>query len=170
MRIPVLFRWLPLFLAAISPTLRAADPTPDAALAVVRPFVKPGADLAALTKALQPTAADYAAVFEPAVVPKLEAFYAPLWSSGQAFIKPNEGQTNVLIEFVKSSDVRAWNEAANKVLPGGWRKMKGQIKDGHIIFRFHLVKPGEDAGMTYDGLMFVNGHWCIFPKAWRALE
>lgn len=48
--------------------------------------------------------------------------------------------------------------------------MKGQIKDGHTIFRFKLVKPGEGMGMTYDGLIRVNGHWCIFPKAWREIE
>ena len=70
----------------------------------------------------------------------------------------------------RSADVRAWNEAAQKVLPGGWAKMKGQIKDGYTLFRFKFVKPGERSGMVYDGLILVNGHWRIFPKAWRALE
>lgn len=170
MRTPSLLRWLPLFLAALLSTTLAADPTPEDALAVLRPFAKPGADLPALSKALQPTAADYAAVFEPAVAAKVEAMYAPLWTSGQLVIKPNEGQTNVLVEMVKSADVRAWNQTARNVLPGGWAKMQGQIKDGHTLFRFKFVKPGEDSGMVYDGLIQVNGQWRIFPKAWRAMQ
>ena len=32
----------------------------------------------------------------------------------------------------------------------------------------HVVKPGETLGMAFDGLAFVNGHWRIFPKPWRA--
>ena len=170
MRTRALLRWLPLFLAAFLSTALAADPTQQDALAVLRPFAKPGADLPALSKAFQPTAADYAAVFEPAVAAKVEAAYTPAWTSGQLVIKPNEGQTDVLVDSVRSADVRAWNEAAQKVLPGGWAKMKGQIKDGYTLFRFKFVKPGERSGMVYDGLILVNGHWRIFPKAWRALE
>ncbi|MCE9610659.1 MAG: hypothetical protein K8R23_10740 [Chthoniobacter sp.] len=170
MRITSLLRWLPLILAAFVSTSFAAEPTPDDALVLLRAFTKPGADLPALTKALQPTTADYAAVFEPATAAKVEAYYTPHWASGALVVKPNEGQTNVLVQMVKSSEVRAWNEAANKVLPGGWAKMQGQIKEGHTIFRFKFVKPGEGAGMVYDGLIQVNGQWRIFPKAWRALE
>jgi hypothetical protein len=36
--------------------------------------------------------------------------------------------------------------------------------------RWKFVKPGETIGMAYDGLVFVNGHWAWFPKAWHALR
>lgn len=170
MRLTSFLACLPIVAAAFLSAALAADPTPDDALAFLRPFAKPGADLTALSKPLQPTSADYAAVFEPAVAAKLEAYYAPFWRDGQLIVKPNEGQTNVLVEMVKSADVRLWNEAAGKVLPGGWKKMQGNIKDGFTIFRFKFVKPGEGSGMVYDGLVQVNGKWRIFPKAWRAVE
>ena len=32
------------------------------------------------------------------------------------------------------------------------------------------MKPGEDTGTAYDGLAFVNNHWVIAPKPYRALE
>ena len=38
------------------------------------------------------------------------------------------------------------------------------------LFRFKFVKAGETIGMAFDGLAFVNGHWRIFPKPWRAAE
>ncbi|TMQ06352.1 MAG: hypothetical protein E6J91_38110 [Deltaproteobacteria bacterium] len=28
---------------------------------------------------------------------------------------------------------------------------------------------GEQLGMAYDGLIYVNNHWAWFPKPWRAL-
>jgi hypothetical protein len=37
------------------------------------------------------------------------------------------------------------------------------------IYRFKFVEPGKDLGMAFDGLIYVNGHWRIFPKPWRAL-
>ena len=36
-------------------------------------------------------------------------------------------------------------------------------------WRWKFTKPGEDLGMAYDGLVFVNGHWAWFPKPYRAI-
>ena len=113
-----------------------ADPTPQDAMAVLSPFAKPGADLPTLSKALRrrpPTTRR----FEPAGASKVEAVYTPALAGGQLVIKPNEGQTESS-GGGKSADVRAWNDAAQKNLPGGWAKMTGQIKDGHTLFRFKL--------------------------------
>jgi len=32
------------------------------------------------------------------------------------------------------------------------------------------VKQGETIGLAFDGLVYVNGHWVIMPKPWRALK
>lgn len=39
-----------------------------------------------------------------------------------------------------------------------------QLAPNTIFYCFEYVKPGASAGMAYDGLAYVNGHWCLFPK------
>jgi len=147
-----------------------APATPEAAKALLQAFVRPGADWAALTKPLQPTTTDYATVFEAVTAAKVQALYDPLWKDGTLVIKPNPGQTEVLLESVPTAEIRAWSPGAGKVLPGGWEKMKGEIKEGFTLYRFKFVEPGKTSGMVYDGLIHVNGQWRILPKAWRARE
>ena len=161
-----------LSMCAITTSGWSADPapTPEAAKTLLAAFVKPGADYAALSKPLQPTTADYATVFEEQTAAKVQAMYDPLWSKGVLVIKPNAGQTEVLLESISTAEIRNWTDAAKKSLPGGWEKMKGEIKEGFTLYRFKFVESGKTAGMTYDGLIHVNGQWRIFPKAWRARE
>jgi hypothetical protein len=144
--------------------------TADGAKALLKEFVKPGADYAALSKPLQPTTADYATVFEAQTAAKAQAVYDPAWKAGQLVVKPNPGQTEVLLEGIPTAEIRAWTPKAANILPGGWAKLKGEIKEGLTMYRFKFVEPGKTTGMAYDGLVHVNGQWRIFPKAWRALE
>ena len=145
-------------------------PTAEGAKALLKAFVQPGADWAALTKPLQPTTADYATVFEAPTAAKVQAMYDPAWKAGQLVIKPNPGQTEVLLDGVPTAEVRAWTAKAGEILPGGWSKMQGEIKEGFTIYRFKFVEPGKTTGMAYDGLIHVNGQWRIFARAWRARE
>ena len=145
-------------------------PTAEGAKALLQEFVKPGADWAALSKPLQPTTSDYATVFEAQTAAKVQAVYDPAWKAGQIVIKPNPGQTEVLLDGVPTAEVRAWTPKAANILPGGWAKMQGEIKEGLTIYRFKFVEPGKTIGMAYDGLIHVNGQWRVFPKAWRVRE
>ena len=154
-------------------TARAADKYPDTAegaKAMMSEFLKPGADLKALTNQLRPTAADYTAVFDAPLAQKVAAMYEPLWASGTLVIAPKEGQTELLIQGVPTGEVRQWSKGASAILPGGYQGIATSIKDGHTLYAFKFVKPGETMGMAFDGLTFVNGHWCIIPKPWRAAQ
>ena len=44
------------------------------------------------------------------------------------------------------------------------------MKSGLTVYAFKFVKPGETLGMAFDGLVWVNGHFAIFPKPWRFLR
>ena len=157
----------------VSSTARAAEDypnTPDGAKALVSAFTKPGADLKALTQKLRPTEADYAAVFDAPLAAKVRAMYEPAWTSGALVISPKEGQTDVLIAGVPTSEVRQWSPKAAAILAGGYKAVAANFKEGNTIYAFKFVKRGETLGMAYDGLIFVNGHWCIMPKAWRAAQ
>jgi hypothetical protein len=142
--------------------------TEEGAKALLAEFVKPSADHAALTNSLRPTKADLEAIFDADLATKADAMYGPAWDSGKLVVAPKSGQTEVKIASATSEEIKSGTGAASE-LPGGWKEVAGKMKPGNRIYRFKFVKPGEDSGMAFDGLVFVNGNWRIVPKPWRAL-
>lgn len=152
---------------AAAGSARSSHPgTDDGARAMLAEFVKPGADHAALSRALRPTKADYEAVFTPELAAKADSVYGPAWDGGQMVVAPKDGQTQVLLASATSDELKSWTGGAAE-FPGGWQGVGAQLKPGVKFYRFKFVKPGEDLGMAYDGLAHVNGNWRIFPKPWR---
>lgn len=43
------------------------------------------------------------------------------------------------------------------------------LNKGLVFYRFKFVEPGKELGISFDGLVFVNGRFVIFPKPWRML-
>ena len=169
---PLLAATLLLFLVGMLPPVTAAEkyPAGDAgAQALLSEFLKPAADVKTLSKQLQPTKADYEAIYSPTLASKLIAMYEPVWASGALVITPKPDQTELKVQSVPSAEVRQWTPKASAILPGGYKQISPDIKDGFTVYAFKFVKPGEQLGMAWDGLTYVNGHWCIFPKPWRAL-
>lgn len=148
----------------------AAFPGTEAgAMSLLKEFAKPGADTAALSKQLRPTASDYAAVFDADSATKVAAVYDPAWTAGQLVVAPKAGQTEVKLFSASSEEMKSWSGNAAE-FPGGWKTVGAKLKPGLKIYRFKFVEPGQDLGMAFDGLIYVNGNWRIFPKPWRALE
>lgn len=141
----------------------------DAAKALLEQFLKPGVDHAALTKPLEPTAEDYKAAFKEEAAGKLESHYKKMWSDPNAAIKPNDGQTQLLLYSATTEEIAA-GQGDGPNFPGGYKKAVESMKPGVRWYRFKFVKPGETIGMAFDGLTFVNGKWRFFPKPWRGLE
>jgi hypothetical protein len=144
--------------------------TEEGAKQLLAEFVKPGADYSALSKPLQPTKDDFKEIFsDGAFADKAHATYTPAWESGALVIKPNEGQTNVRVTPVTVEDLKNGTGNADK-FPGGYKDVIDKYKDGRTIYRFEFLAPGEEDGMAYDGLTYVNGNWRIVPKPWRIGE
>lgn len=144
--------------------------TEDGAKALVAEFVKPGADLAALTRNLRPTKADYDAVFTPDLAAKADTVYGAAWDGGQlGSIAPKPGQTQVMIMSATSEELKSWTGDA-KEFAGGWKDVSAQLKPGVTFYQFQFVEPGKKFGMAYDGLAYVNGNWRIFPKPWKVMR
>jgi hypothetical protein len=135
---------------------------------LVKEFVKPGADHAALSKQLRPTTADYAAVFDSEISAKIEALYGPAWDAGQLVVAPRPGQSEVKLFSTTSDEMKSWTGTAAE-FPGGWKQVAAKLKPGLKIYRFKFVEPGKDLGMAFEGLIYVNGNWRIFPKPWRVM-
>jgi hypothetical protein len=143
--------------------------TEDGAKALLAEFVKPGADHATLSKALRPAKSDYDSVFTPDLAAKADAVYSPAWDGGQMVIAPKAGQTEIKLGSATSDELKSWTGGAME-FPGGWKDVGAQLKPGVTFYRFKFVEAGQDLGMAYDGLAYVNGSWRIFPKPWRAMR
>lgn len=143
--------------------------TEEGAQALLKQFVAKDADHGALTKSLKPTTADYKALFDTASAAKVEAAQAKDWDSGKAVIKPKPNQTEVKLWSASGADIAAGKGNA-KEFPGGYKKIAKHLAQQVLFYRFKFVEAGKDTGVAYDGLAFVNGHWVIAPKPWKALE
>jgi len=163
LRIAVLFSLL------VPGLVFAADGTEKGARALLEAFLKPGADHAALSKGLRPTSADFKSIFEGDAAASAEKTYAEPWDKGQMVVKPNPGQTELLLFSATTDELKAGAPKA-KEFPGGYAKVAGLFKKGLTLYRFKFVEKGKDIGMAYDGLTFVNGHWVIVPKPWKAVK
>lgn len=143
--------------------------TDDGANKLAKEFLKPDADHAALSKQLRPTATDYAAVFDGDFGTKVAAVWNAAWDSGQMVIAPKSGQTEVKVSSATTEELKAGTGNASE-LAGGWKEVAPKMKPGLKVYRFHFLEPGKTAGMSFDGLIHVNGNWRVFPKPWRALD
>lgn len=139
----------------------------EGAQALLKQFVAPDADHAALTRSLRPTTADYKALFDAAAAAKIEATQAKEWNSGKAVIKPKPNQTEIKIWSATGAEIASGKPNA-KEFPGGYKKLGKHLAAAVTFFRFKFVESGKDVGTAYDGLAFVNGHWVIAPKPWKA--
>jgi hypothetical protein len=152
--------------SAISSQAASYPNTEMGARALLNEFLKSGADHAALTKPLRPTTADYLAVFVEGFAKIAETAYARAWDNSEMVVAPKPGQTELKLSSATSEDLKKWNDKAEP-FPGGYKNVAAKFKDGLTIYRFKFVKLGEEAGLAYDGLIYVNGQWRIFPKPWQ---
>jgi hypothetical protein len=150
-------------------TKSAAGAKLDEAKKLLGEFLAEGADHAALSKKLEPKDEDYAAVFVGDAAEKAKSTYAPLWKDGTIKIAPKAGQTELLLWAATTEQLKAGEGDADK-FPGGYKKVVDQLKPGVVFYRFKFVEPGKTLGMAFDGLVYVNDHWTVFPKPWRALR
>jgi hypothetical protein len=131
--------------------------------------IRTSPDAKAMTLALKPASADYKAVFAGDAAAKAEAGYEKLWSDPKAVITASPANTELLLSKATTDELKQWTAAAEADFPGGYKKVADKLQPGLTVYRWKYTKPGEKLGMSYDGLIFVNGHWAWFPKPWRVL-
>jgi len=142
----------------------------EEAKVLLHKFLQTGADYLTLTEQLKPTKEDFKAYFDDDSWETAMLNYRKLWNKFPGFIKPNPGQTDLLLWKISSDELKLGKSAAVREFPGGYAVAAEHIRPGITIYRFKFVKPGKDIGMAFDGLTYINGHWVIFPKPWRVLQ
>jgi hypothetical protein len=112
--------------------------TEAGATSLLKGFLKPGADHAALSKQLRPTSVDYAAVFDAESSAKVAAVYDPAWEGGQMVVAPKAGQTEVKVFSATSDEMKSWSGNAAE-FAGGRKdvapKLKPSLKDLSLQIR-----------------------------------
>jgi hypothetical protein len=126
-------------------------------------------DARGMTLALKPSSDDYRAVFVDDAAAKAESAYDKLWSDPKTVIAASPANTELKLYKATTDDLQKWTAAAEADFPGGYKRVAARYKPGLTLYRWKYVKPGEQLGMAFDGLVHVNGHWAWFPKPWRAL-
>ncbi|MDQ7072222.1 MAG: hypothetical protein Q9M48_16075 [Rhodobacterales bacterium] len=140
----------------------------DDACEMLMQFFEDGADLAALTAALEPSENDIRAVYSDPLASKLVEGYAKLFTPGTKF-GPKPDQDSLVIVRATTGGLKA-GDAVLSDFPGGYGEVLPYMIGDFPIVRFKFVKSGETMGLAFDGLIFVNGRWVLMPKPWRYLE
>ncbi len=145
--------------------------TEEGAKQLLSLFLKSGADYKVLSKKLEANKEDYLAYFKKDVAEKVFQKYKKLYKRWKGLlIKPKKGQTELLLWKTSVEELQKWTGNAKDYFPGGYKKIASQLKPGFTVYRFKFVKPGKKLGMAYDGLVYINNHWVIFPKPWKVLR
>lgn len=141
--------------------------TADGAKALLAEFVKPGANLTPLTAGLRAEPGDYGTVFTPDVGAKVQKVMDAAWTNGQFLVRPaHPNQTEMLVLSATTDELKAGSPNC----PGNYKDVASQMAPGLTVYCFKFVEPGSKTGTAFDGLIFVNGHWAIFPKPWFAMK
>ncbi len=155
--------------AAPPPDLKAFPNTAEGAKSVASELAKPHVDAAALTLQLRPTTADYRSLFDAKAAVKIDSVYSPEWDKGTFVVSARPGQTEVQMASATVADLKAKNAKA-KALPTAYGFVASHLLGNATIYAFRFVEPGKNDGSTYDGLVYLNGHWVLIPRPWRGLD
>ncbi|MCC6872715.1 MAG: hypothetical protein IT378_00285 [Sandaracinaceae bacterium] len=117
---------------------------------------------------LAPRAADYGAVFHDRIAQDVQRAYEPLWKEHPPRVAPGERYSELEVVAVPAGMLRSHNELSREV-PRGYRSVAGWLRPERVWVFWRYHPPGERAGVSYDGLVHVDGHWAWFPKPYRAI-
>ncbi len=138
------------------------------ARALLMRFFEPNADLVALTAAILPTEAEVHMVYKDPLASLMAASYAAQLKPGIKF-GPKPEHDDLLLVYATTAGLQR-GDAVLREFPGGYKDVVQYFKTDVPIVRFKFVTSGKTIGLAFDGLVYVNEHWVIMPKPWRALK
>jgi hypothetical protein len=119
-------------------------------------------------ESLRPRADDYPRVFQPEIVVAARAAYDALWSTPPQVEQLTVGELKLRVDAAPAGMLREPNELSNR-FPGGYRPLAPYLKPDRIWFVWRYLRPGNAAGMRYDGVVRLDDRWVWFPKPYRVI-
>ena len=120
-----------------------------------------------MARALEPRPEDYAKVFNSAVAEKAQAGYQALWQNPPPW--PVRAEQNQLKVAVALAEDFTEDTPRSQYFPGGYRTIAHHLVPGRIWVCWEFVAPAREMGVSFDGLVPLDGHWAWFPKPWKVL-
>jgi hypothetical protein len=121
-----------------------------------------------VARALRPRGDDSAKVFPGLDADAVAAAYREVWNAEPVPPRPHADQTELVCDLSPAGMLGHDNELSAR-FPGGYRHIAPLLDPHRVWVRWKFVRPGEQAGMAYDGLVWVDDHWAWFPKPYRVL-
>lgn len=147
-------------------TARAAMQILEGQLAPIILALAADAD-GSLTAMLRPHEDDYARAFVAEIAAAARAAYEALWSDPpRVSSTPSGSKLNLSIA---PAGMLVEDNELSRGFPRGYRSIAPLLDPHRVWVAWKLIPPGKDAGMSYDGLVWLDDHWAWFPKPYRVL-
>lgn len=117
--------------------------------------------------ALRPRDEDYGRAFMPEVAQSARQAYEALWKTPPPAAGGAPGAR--LKMHVAPAGMLAYENELSQGFPSGYRAIAALLDPHRVWVAWKLVPPGQDTGMAYDGLVWLDDHWAWFPKPYRVL-
>jgi hypothetical protein len=113
---------------------------------------------------LRPSREDLQALFDEELVDAAHSAITQLYSQPLAIQVPQDAE---LIVSACPAGLLRWPNMLSDKFPGGYQDMAGWMNPSRIWICWTQKQPGTS--VTYDGLVWLDDHWCWLPKIFRAI-
>jgi len=118
-------------------------------------------------ESVRPRDSDADRAFTASAAAAARQAYADVWRQPPR-IQRASAQARLTSHFAPAG-MLADDNALSRFFPGGYRAIAPLLDPHRVWVAWKMIEPGHDAGMTYDGLVWLDDHWAWFPKPYRVL-
>jgi len=122
----------------------------------------------ALVATLRPQPDDYARAFVPEAVEAAHDAYEAVWATPPR-LGPASRDSRIEC-YVAPAGMLSYDNSLSRRFPGGYVGIAWLLQPQRVWAAWKSIEPGRDAGMAYDGLVWLDDHWTWFPKPYRVLR
>jgi hypothetical protein len=117
---------------------------------------------------LRAHSAEYKLAFVGAAADLAQTAYDAFWQANHAIKLPAPNQTDILCYVAPAGMLTTENELSQQ-FPLGYRQIAQWLEPSTVWVAWKYVVPGETTGLSFNGLVWLNGRWVWFPKPYRVL-
>lgn len=121
-----------------------------------------------LTYQLLPKRSEYAAVFQKDKIRQIQKYHRKWYRKVSPTIGPLQASQRFIICQETTPEELLVERGSGKNFPGGYGEIADWFLPGVNLYRIQFVDKGARVGTSYDVFVYLEDHWRIFPKPWKA--